>query len=211
MEHRRFYTEPETPAQPVLEMPPALMAVLDQIAQGMAVLGTQQFRVEELLAAALERPMPEPRVDVRVPDVVVPPTTVALPDVLRVVLDEAVDLTPGTIKELRDAVKAMQSSAQAATRVVSSGGGFSGSKLPNLTGTWGYAAGTSGTVALDGRKRVLTVTASSVAGGTVTVDGGDPITIPANGEMTIEPQVQLTDPTIVFTGTDAYYVDWLTG
>lgn len=86
-----------------------------------------------------------------------------------------------------------------------------GENLPDLTGQWGYNAGTSGTLTLSGGKRVLTISAISVAGGSATVNGGDPITIPAGGTFVMEPRVQVVDPEVVFTGTDSYVVDWLEG
>lgn len=73
------------------------------------------------------------------------------------------------------------------------------------TGTWAYYAGTSGSVAVNGR--VLGITASSAAGGTMTIDGGATITIPASGSIAFAPQGNLASPTVVFTGTDSYVVE----
>lgn len=83
-------------------------------------------------------------------------------------------------------------------------------------GTWGYNAGTAGTLVLTGSKRVLHITAIALeAAATLTINGGDTITIPygatdsVSSELTIEPRGNLTDPTLVFTGTTAYFVEYV--
>lgn len=91
-------------------------------------------------------------------------------------------------------------------------------KLPDFSGTWGYAAGTNGTVVLSGSKRVLQITATALeASGTITINGGDTITLPYGGtdkvstSLTIAPVANLTDPTIVFSsGVDSYFIEHLT-
>jgi hypothetical protein len=89
------------------------------------------------------------------------------------------------------------------------------SELPDLTGTWGYAGGTSGTVALSGNKRVLQITAISLtAAGTIQINGGDAVPVPVvsstGSALCIEPVGQLIDPTIIFTNTDSYFIEHLT-
>ena len=82
---------------------------------------------------------------------------------------------------------------------------------PNLAaGTWGYSAGVSGTLTLTGGKRVLDINAHSLTGGTVTINGGDTIPVPANVGFTFTPSGALTNPVIVFTGTDSYSVEFVT-
>ena len=81
-------------------------------------------------------------------------------------------------------------------------------KLPDLSGTWGYDAGGSGSVTIGAGKRVLQITA--VAGGlgaTLTINGGATVTIPALTSITIEPRGNLTAPSLVFTGTSGYFVE----
>ena len=75
-------------------------------------------------------------------------------------------------------------------------------------GTWGYKAGVSGTPTLTG-KRVLKITASAPSSGaaTITINGGDTITIPAGKTFGYELRGSVTAPTVVFTGTDAYFVE----
>lgn len=80
--------------------------------------------------------------------------------------------------------------------------------LPDLSGTWGYDAGVSGSVTIGVGKRILQITA--VAGGlgaTMTINGGSTVTIPALTSITIEPRGNLTAPSLVFTGTAAYFVE----
>lgn len=73
---------------------------------------------------------------------------------------------------------------------------------------WGYIADGSGTVVMTGNKRIYGISASSEAGGTVTINGGDVIIVPAMGSFQFEPQGLLVDPTIVFTGTDTYLIEY---
>ncbi len=75
-------------------------------------------------------------------------------------------------------------------------------------GTWGYKAGASGSPTLTG-KRVLAIYASapSDADGSLVINGGDSIPVPAGKGINIEPRGVLTAPTIVFTGTDGYFVE----
>lgn len=80
---------------------------------------------------------------------------------------------------------------------------------PRTQGKWDYAAGASGTRTITGASRVLCIAAHSTAGGTMTINGGDSIPIPANTQVTIEPVGNLSDPVIVFTGTDSYFVEFL--
>lgn len=82
--------------------------------------------------------------------------------------------------------------------------------IPNLTGTWDYNAGTSGTVAIGAGKRVIGIAAHSATGGTLTINGGATVTIPAGVGVSLEPRAQLVAPTLVFTTTDAYFVEHLT-
>jgi hypothetical protein len=80
----------------------------------------------------------------------------------------------------------------------------------NVTGAWAYAAGTSGTVTLPAGSKVLQISATSLLGGSFTVNGGAAINIPANQQFTLEPRGNLVAPTLVFTSTTAYVVEYLT-
>ena len=79
----------------------------------------------------------------------------------------------------------------------------------NVTGTWGYAAGTSGTVTIPAGGKVLQISATSLLGGSFTVNGGAAITIPANQQFTLEPRGNLVAPTLVFTSTTAFVVEYV--
>jgi hypothetical protein len=79
-----------------------------------------------------------------------------------------------------------------------------------LTGTWGYQAGTSGTESTDlSAKKVLAIFASAPTSGngSVAINGGDSIVVPAGKSVNIEPRGTLVAPSIVFTGTDAYFIE----
>lgn len=81
-------------------------------------------------------------------------------------------------------------------------------KLPDLSGTWGYDSGVSGSVTIGVGKRVLQITAVAGAlGATMTINGGSTVTIPALTSITLEPCGNLTAPSLVFTGTAGYFVE----
>lgn len=75
------------------------------------------------------------------------------------------------------------------------------------TGAWAYNSGVSGTVNVSANRRVLQITATSIMGGTMTINGGQTITIPPNASLSIEPKGNLVAPTIVFTNTSAYFIE----
>jgi hypothetical protein len=79
----------------------------------------------------------------------------------------------------------------------------------NVTGTWGYLAGVSGTVNVPAGGKVLQISAASLLGGSFTVNGGAAITIPANQQFTLEPRGNLVAPTIVFSTTASYVVEYV--
>jgi hypothetical protein len=74
-------------------------------------------------------------------------------------------------------------------------------------GTWAYYAGTSGTVTVSAGQRVTAITAHCTTAGSMTINSGATITIPANTSFADNPLGNLTAPTIVFTGTDAYFIE----
>ena len=85
------------------------------------------------------------------------------------------------------------------------------SKLPDESGTWGYNAGTNGTLAVAANKRILaiTATASPLTAASMTINAGQSITIPAGTTITISPRANLTAPTLVFTATTSYFVEFI--
>jgi hypothetical protein len=76
-------------------------------------------------------------------------------------------------------------------------------------GTWGYAAGVSGTPTIGAGKRVIGISAHCTIAGSMTINGGNSIPIPANVSMNFNPLGNLTNPTIVFTGTDSFIVEFV--
>lgn len=82
--------------------------------------------------------------------------------------------------------------------------------LPDYTGTWDYAAGSFGTQNVPAGGRVLSIVASAQgADASVAINGGDPIMVRDGKDMTINPEGQLIAPTVVFTGTVSYFIDWV--
>lgn len=77
-------------------------------------------------------------------------------------------------------------------------------------GVFSYDSGTSGTVNVGAGKRVIAIAAHSTAGGSMTINGGSTITIPANVSINIDIQGTLVAPTLVFTLTDTFFVEELT-
>jgi hypothetical protein len=84
-------------------------------------------------------------------------------------------------------------------------------KIPDESGSWGYNSGTSGTLNVAANKRILQITAAaqSLTGASMTVNGGQTITIPAGSSVTITPKANLVAPTIVFTSTASYFVEFV--
>lgn len=74
-------------------------------------------------------------------------------------------------------------------------------------GSWGYSAGVSGTVNVAANRRVIGIAAHSIVGGSLTINGGDSVIIPANGQIAIQPKGNLVAPTLVFTATSSYFIE----
>lgn len=76
-------------------------------------------------------------------------------------------------------------------------------------GTYGYNAGVSGTVAIASGKRVTHIHAKAdgATAATIVINGGDTITIPINGSVTLYPKGNLVAPSIVFGSTASYFVE----
>jgi hypothetical protein len=75
-------------------------------------------------------------------------------------------------------------------------------------GRWSYLAGVSGAVVVPPGRRVLSLAAQAGAGaGSVVIDSGPPIPVPANGSVEIEPRANLTAPIVVFDQTEAYLIE----
>ena len=80
----------------------------------------------------------------------------------------------------------------------------------NVTGTWNYIAGVSGTVSVPSGMRVIGITAhASVSGASLTINGGNSFPIISGCAIAISPAGNVIAPTIVFTNTDAYFIETL--
>lgn len=84
-------------------------------------------------------------------------------------------------------------------------------KTPDESGAWGYNAGTNGSLAVAANKRIIaiTATASPLTAASMTINAGQTITIPAGTSITITPRANLTAPTLVFTSTASYFVEFV--
>lgn len=84
-------------------------------------------------------------------------------------------------------------------------------KLPDESGAWGYNAGVAGTLAVAANKRILAITATAptLGAASLTINGGQTVTIPSGSTITISPRGNLVAPSIVFTGTSAYFVEFV--
>jgi hypothetical protein len=74
-------------------------------------------------------------------------------------------------------------------------------------GAWSYHSGVSGTLVVPAGQRVLGISAHATAAGSMVINGGSSIPIPAGASFNLEPNGNLVAPTVVFTGTDAYFVE----
>jgi hypothetical protein len=74
-------------------------------------------------------------------------------------------------------------------------------------GTWAYYAGVSGTVVVSAGQRVLGIGVHATAAGSFTINGGASIPIPAGVSINVEPLANITAPTIIFTGSDSYFIE----
>jgi hypothetical protein len=69
-------------------------------------------------------------------------------------------------------------------------------------------SGVSGTQTLTGGKKVGSISCVSSAGGTVSINGVSVI-IPSGGNFSKDFKFNLLNPTIIFTGTDSYELDYI--
>jgi hypothetical protein len=92
--------------------------------------------------------------------------------------------------------------------VVDTAGGTVTGFLSPAAGTFDYRAGIAGTVVIPSGVIVSGWTAHNTSGGaTMTINGGQTITIPANTQIFDSPPLgSLVGPTFVFTSTDDYYI-----
>lgn len=77
-------------------------------------------------------------------------------------------------------------------------------------GVWGYTSGVSGTVTLGANQYLAALSAYSPAGGTVSINGGSNIPIPAGLGISMTPKGAVKGAVLVFTGTSTYVVETIT-
>lgn len=89
-------------------------------------------------------------------------------------------------------------------------------KLSDVSGVWGYKGGVSGSVSVPAGGKVLQISAVALeSAGTVQINGGDIVPVPYGAtdkvscDLGIEPRGNLVAPTIVFTGTKSYFVEYV--
>ena len=82
-------------------------------------------------------------------------------------------------------------------------------RVSNTVGTPFYRSGTTATtLVLTGNRRVFGIAASAIGtNGTVTINGGDTITIRAGSTFSYEPNGNLVNPTIVFSANLDWFVE----
>lgn len=77
-------------------------------------------------------------------------------------------------------------------------------------GAWNYRGGGSG-APRQFTGRILGIAAHATLGGAFfTINGGDQVPIPANCQIEVRPFGELRSPAILFTGTDSYFVEFVT-
>ena len=81
------------------------------------------------------------------------------------------------------------------------------SNIAKAYGTWTYYSGISGTVNVTAGQRILSITCHSAIGGTVTINGGSSITVPAGVGFSISMTGLIIAPTVVFSSTDTYFIE----
>lgn len=81
----------------------------------------------------------------------------------------------------------------------------------NVVGAWAYLAGTEGTATVPAAKKVLQISASAstALAASFSVNGGPSIPIPLGQAVTLEPRGNLIAPSIVFTNTASYVVEYV--
>lgn len=76
-----------------------------------------------------------------------------------------------------------------------------------ITGTWKYYAGVVGTVIVLASERICGISAHSTIGGSMSINGGPSVPLPAGISVSINPNGNLVAPTITFVNTDTYFIE----
>jgi FtsP/CotA-like multicopper oxidase with cupredoxin domain len=81
------------------------------------------------------------------------------------------------------------------------------SALPPISGVYSYYSGASGTVNVAAGQRVTSITAKGTSAWSMSVAGGPTINGQAGDSVTLNPNGNLTAPSITFTGTSLYIIE----
>ncbi len=81
----------------------------------------------------------------------------------------------------------------------------------NVVGSWAYLSGTEGSASVPAGKKVLQISACAPLDtpATFSINGGSTVTVPAAQAFTFEPRGNLVAPSLVFTGTASYVVEYV--
>lgn len=77
------------------------------------------------------------------------------------------------------------------------------------SGDWDYVAGTGGGTEIITGRVVGSVFFANTVDGTVTIDGGDTITVRTNVGISINPKGNLTSPVIVMSSSIDYVIEFV--
>lgn len=80
---------------------------------------------------------------------------------------------------------------------------FSNKNYPS----WTYMSGSAGTAVVAANHIFVNLSAYAATGGTVTINGGSPIIIPAGVSFSLSPRCPIIAPTIVFSNTSTYFIE----
>lgn len=79
------------------------------------------------------------------------------------------------------------------------------------TGTWGYTSGVVGTATIPANAKIIQISAvsTSTVQSSFSINSGATITIPAGQSFTFEPKGNLISPTVIFTATASYVIEFV--
>jgi hypothetical protein len=78
------------------------------------------------------------------------------------------------------------------------------------TGTPGYTSGTGGvTTTLTGKRMVSITVYAQTSAGTMTINGGNTITVRAGASFTFKPAIPYSEPVLVLSSSLDYMIEWV--
>lgn len=142
-----------------------------------------------------------------------------------VAIDGPVALDAMTLRELADAFpdslklteedRALLREASSRSTTVRAGGGVPRDVLNairdrTMPGEWGYQSGTGGTLALASGVRLVALRVFAPTDGTLTINGGNPITVRAGAGFDWSPAVDLRGVTVAFAAGMDWFAETIT-